>query len=265
MSELSRRAYARLCHVAALLSMAYLAGFIADVVVPKSVDRGAGPLGPALPIDLSLLVLFGVQHSGMARRRFHDWWAARLPASLERASYVLATAAVLALLFWLWQPLPRLVVELTAAWAVALAWLLFGGGWALIAAATLSLGAAELFGLAQARRTAPRPEVLLTPWLYRRVRHPLQAGIVLVLWATPSLTLGHALLAGGFSTYIALGIHYEERELLRTFGKAYAEYRERVPALLPCLPGLPRAWSRAIAIAALATLALLLLQAPQPS
>lgn len=235
MYSLSRWLYAHLCHAIAQGSLMYMAGFLANAGVPKSVDVGVGPLGPALLVDLAVLALFGLQHSAMARRRFHAAWAARLPPELERSSYVLASALVLVLAFWLWRPIPLVVYELESSAARALVWTIFGGGWLLVLCAALSLGARELFGLS----SAPREAQLRMPFLYRRVRHPLQTGFLLALWATPSLTFGHALFAAGLSAYIAIGLHFEERDLVRRFGSAYEEYRRRVPALLPRLPGCP--------------------------
>jgi len=42
-----------------------------------------------------------------------------------------------------------------------------------------------------------------------------------------------ALLSGGMTLYILVGVWLEERDLLRRFGAAYVEYRQRVPALIP--------------------------------
>ena len=42
-----------------------------------------------------------------------------------------------------------------------------------------------------------------------------------------------ALLAGGLSAYVALGIVLEERDLARRFGPDYETYRRRVPSLVP--------------------------------
>jgi len=62
-------------YVVFVATILYAIGFVSNLVVPKSVDSGTGgPLGTALPIDLALVALFGVQHSVMARESFKKWW-----------------------------------------------------------------------------------------------------------------------------------------------------------------------------------------------
>jgi protein-S-isoprenylcysteine O-methyltransferase Ste14 len=53
------------------------------------------------------------------------------------------------------------------------------------------------------------------------------------IWATPDLTVGRLLFAGAFTAYILIGLYFEERALLRSFGDRYREYRTRVPMLVP--------------------------------
>ena len=54
-----------------------------------------------------------------------------------------------------------------------------------------------------------------------------------VLWLQPVMTPTLALLSGGLTAYIGVGVVLEERDLLSRFGEAYAAYRRRVPALVP--------------------------------
>ncbi len=76
------------------------------------------------------------------------------------------------------------------------------------------------------------PEPLVTTGLNRFVRHPLYLGLLLMLWgwAITPLALTTAVCA---SIYIAIGIRFEERKLLRLYGEDYAHYCSRVSALLP--------------------------------
>jgi protein-S-isoprenylcysteine O-methyltransferase Ste14 len=60
--------YGTLSYVVSLGTSSYAIGFVGNVLVPRSVDRGGPlvPVGTALLIDALLLTLFAVQHSGMA-------------------------------------------------------------------------------------------------------------------------------------------------------------------------------------------------------
>lgn len=233
--------YALAAYAAGLAALLYFTGFSANLFVPKSVDTGASmPLGAAVLVDLLLLALFGIQHSVMARQGFKRWWTRAVPPVVERSTYLLATSAVLAALFWFWQPIAEPVV-----WRVdnpvgaALLWALFALGWLLALASTFQLDHWELFGLRQVvapLRGHAMPDVQFrTPLLYRQVRHPLYLGFLLGLWAVPVMTAGRLLFAAGLSAYILVGIAFEERDLIDQFGDRYRRYRRRVGMLWPRL------------------------------
>ena len=58
-------------------------------------------------------------------------------------------------------------------------------------------------------------------------------GWFLIFWATPTMTVGHLVFAVGMSTYILIAIRYEERDLVEFHGEAYADYKKKVPMLVP--------------------------------
>ncbi|HEU4569755.1 MAG TPA: SRPBCC family protein [Gemmatimonadales bacterium] len=198
------------------------------------------PSGAAL-FDLGLLALFGVQHSVMARPAFKAWWTRIIPPSLERSTYLVATAAVLLPLVLLWQPLPG------TAWSVgspALRAALTGVallGWAYLFAATFAIDHLELFGLRQSwdgfRGRATEAPRFRERWMYRFDRHPIMTGLLVGVWAVPEMTAGHLLLALGLTAYVVVGVRFEERALVRQLGEVYESYRRRVPALVPTVWG----------------------------
>ena len=233
--------YGLAAYVACLATLLYLIGFSGNLLVPRSVDRGAdGSALEAVLVNLLLLAAFGVQHSVMARRGFKDWWTRVVPPAVERSTYVVATCAVLALLFRFWLPIEAPVVwRVDQAAGAALLWTVFGIGWLLVLVSTFQIDHFELFGLKQVlARVTERPAPgarFRTPLLYRYVRHPLYAGLLLTLWSVPVMTSGRLLFALGCSAYILIGIAFEERDLLREFGERYRGYREQVGMLVPQL------------------------------
>lgn len=184
--------------------------------------------------DLGLVLLFGLQHSAMARPGFKARITKLVPPHLERSTFVGVSALVLLAMAALWQPLPGVVYAVDGAAAVGL-WILHGLGWALVVVSVNLIDNLALHGLRQSFSGDPSEGTgeLVTPSLYKLVRHPMMTGFLLVLWATPHMSEGRLLVAISMTFYILVGVHFEERALMRAFGRAYSDYRERVPALLP--------------------------------
>lgn len=279
MRRVFSRLYGALGYMAFALSIGYLIGFLADMVVPKTVDHGAGPLGPPLLVDALLIVAFGLQHSVMARPWFKRAIRRRIPDGLERSTYVLVSGIALAVVFWLWRPVPMVLWDLSGTWGAPVTWIGYGAGWALAVWATFALSHLHLFGVAQANAHArgedPPPARLRETRLYRIVRHPMTTGLLIVFWSAPQMTLGHAVFAAGMTFYSLWATIFEERDLMRRHPERYRRYREAVPALIPALrPGLgmPRrgalAWEigviGALSALALASAAAASLEPPEP-
>jgi methanethiol S-methyltransferase len=229
--------YAAAVYLATLAVLGYYCGFLAGLGVPKNIDTGPHPAWPlAVLTDAALLLLFAVQHTVMARPAFKRAWTRLVPASAERATFVLAATAALALLCWQWRPAGGTLWRLTGAGAAVL-FAVYAAGWLVALGSTFLVSHADLFGLRQAYLSARgqpyRPPPFTQRGLYRRVRHPLMTGFLIIFWAAPTMTLGHLLLAAGATGYILVGISFEERDLARQLGATYLDYLTRVPALIP--------------------------------
>lgn len=229
--------YGIACYVAALATFAYLAAFLENVAVPTTIDSARhSPLWTASGVDLGLLVLFGVQHTVMARPGFKTMWTKVVPPAAERSTYVLFSCIASFLMFWQWRPIGGIIWSVESAYGRIALHVLYALGWALVLATTFLINHFDLFGLRQVMlQLINRPYTGLrfrTPGPYKLVRHPLYVGWITVFWSTPDMTAAHLLFAVGLTAYILIAIKYEERDLVR-YHVEYTDYRRRVPMLVP--------------------------------
>jgi len=56
---------------------------------------------------------------------------------------------------------------------------------------------------------------------YRNIRHPIQLGILIAVWATPIMTYGHLTLSVSFTVYTFIGLYFEEKDLVSALGDPY--------------------------------------------
>jgi len=198
--------------------------------------RIGDPIAAAL-FNIGLLVLFGVQHSVMARAAFKERWIRLIHPAMERSTYLLATGAVLIPLVMLWQPLPQVLWSASAPLARTTLTAISLIGWTYLFVATFAIDHFELFGLQQSwrgfRGRPPVPAPFRERWMYRFDRHPIMTGLLVGLWSVPEMTRGYLLFAGGFSIYVVIGVFFEERALRRQWGETYETYSLRVPTLVP--------------------------------
>lgn len=216
---------------------AYAVGFIGGFLTPTALDGPLqGSFWTAIGVNLVLALLFGLQHSIMARPLFKAMLTKFVPESIERSTYVLATNLVMLLLFWQWRPMGMNVWTIENPVAQGILWTLFGLGWTTIFVTTLLINHFDLFGLRQVwlyfRGKPYTPLKFVTPGPYKFVRHPLYVGWLMAFWFTPHMDAAHLLFAIGMTAYILIAIQFEERDLVK-YHPDYADYQKRVPMLIP--------------------------------
>lgn len=197
-------------------------------------STGSQSVSSAWAVNLGLILLFGIQHTVMARGRFKERIVKLVPPHLERSTFVGISGVVVFAMAAFWQPLPGVVYQLDGASRLAM-WGLYGLGWVIVVIATMLIDDKALNGLTQSFSGNPTDTggELLTPSLYKLVRHPMMLGFMIVFWASPDMTQGRLLTAVAMTLYVIVGMHFEERALLQSFGSEYEAYQKRVPMILP--------------------------------
>jgi protein-S-isoprenylcysteine O-methyltransferase Ste14 len=160
---------------------------------------------------------------------------------MERPLYVGLSGLALGAVLWLWQPFGPVLLETGVRWPFHV---VFAASLILIVWTTKVMDHPALFGLKQGRAASagasfPEPP-LNKSGLFRHIRHPLTSLLIIAIWSHPTLTASQLLLNLLITAYSLLGIVFEERDLVKKFGKEYEDYRAETPAFIPS----PRTFSR---------------------
>ncbi len=223
---------------------------LADVIPFKSVDMGTvEPFWVAFAISVGLLVILGLQHSGMARPTFKEWWTRLVPKHLERSTYIIVAICALALLMWQWRPMPQVIWHFEDPTLRIVLNLISFAGWCTVLWATILVCQWEILGVAQVidyiqgkpytKQPQTNPEYHKVSWplttsgLWYYARHPDFFGFCVAFWVTPTMTAGHMLYAAGLTIYIMIGIFFLERNLTDLWGTGYAEYVRTRSKIIP--------------------------------
>lgn len=230
--------YGGISYLIFFLAFNYAILFIGNIFVPVGLDSVAtqGNIINAILINIVLISLFGIQHSVMARPKFKQWLTQFIPAHLERSTYVLISTLFFVPLIFFWQPMGGIIWQFEDPILVGGIYAVFGIGWGILFLASFQLNHFNLFGLRQVWLHFRGQEYthlpFQTPWLYSYMRHPLYVGLLIGLWAAPTMTVTHLTLALACTLYVKVGSHYEEQDL-KDHLPEYSQYREEVPAFIP--------------------------------
>jgi len=206
--------------------------------MPIHINSGtASVIGPALTINFGLILLWGLQHSIMARPGFKKTWTTIVPKAMERSTYVSISGILMIIISLNWQSIEGVLwdVENTAARTVLN--VLHVSGWAIAVFSTFLINHFDLFGLQQVWfnfKDKPEPAPNYTERLfYKIVRHPLQMGFLMGFWIIPTMSWTLFSLSTFMTIYIFIGLHYEEKDLVVSLGDSYTDYQKRVRKLVP--------------------------------
>jgi methanethiol S-methyltransferase len=230
--------YGLVSYLAFFGTILYAIGFVGNLVVPKTIDGEPQlPLYKAILVNASLLLLFALQHSIMARPAFKRRWTKFVPEPLERSTFVLLSSLCLMLMMWQWQPIGGIVWSVENETIKTILLITYIAGWAIVFISTFLINHFDLFGLRQTWlyfRNKPYTQLSFRlPLFYRLVRHPLYLGFLVAFWAASTMTVAHLLFAVLTTGYILTAIRFEEKDLVTNFGKKYLDYKKRAPMLIP--------------------------------
>jgi protein-S-isoprenylcysteine O-methyltransferase Ste14 len=191
--------------------------------------EASGGTATAILVDLALFTAFALHHSIFARSPLKAWIRRIVTPPMERSAYVwLASVLFIATCAW-WQPVPGTLWDATGAVASTMQALQIAAG-VLCVVAARRLDVLELAGVRQVfgQPATSKPLRLDTHGPYALVRHPIYFGWILLVGLSPHMNGTRLVFAAVSTLYLAIAVPFEERDLVRTFGSMYSDYRRRV-------------------------------------
>jgi protein-S-isoprenylcysteine O-methyltransferase Ste14 len=178
---------------------------------------------PAIAFDTLLFSCFALHHSLFARDGMKARVARIAGDRLVRSAYVWIASGLLIAVDLIWMPIGGSVYTMgQQAGAVALG-VQIAGLWLTVRGAQ-AIHPLELAGI----RDSVKAAALQVGGPYRIVRHPLYLGWLLMTFAAGHMTGDRLVFAAVSTAYLAMAIPFEERSLVRLFGRQYERYRHRV-------------------------------------
>ena len=192
---------------------------------------------------LVLLLIYGVVHSLMAaffmKRWVQNHMGDRAYLGLYRLVFNIIAIITLLPVFYLGALEPGEIVWKLEGVLAAVFVLVQLVGLIGLVVSLLQIDGMRFLGIRQLMawlNGAPLPlpdEPMQTGGVYGLVRHPLYTFSLLFLWFSPIITTTTLGFNVGATLYFTIGSYFEERKLLADFGDQYADYRTRVPWMIP--------------------------------
>lgn len=222
--------------VAGLLWIILAAGGLAPVGLST---LQTGSVIGAVVINMGLVSIFGLQHSVMARQPFKKWIMHHIPEAAVRATFMLMSGLASIAAIYFWQPLPGAVWAVENAQIQIMLWVAYALGWSYLLISTFVTNHFELMGLRQVYlyfKNIPYTTLPFTrKFMYSYSRHPMMLGILVGMWCVPVMSVTQFVMASMMTLYVFIGIFFEERDLVREFGKTYRQYKNDIATFIPRL------------------------------
>ncbi|MDA7738009.1 NnrU family protein [bacterium] len=194
-------------------------------------------MSSAIAWNIALVAVWGIIHSVMARPSFKQKLTQFIPEPAERPTYVLIAGITSVALVGYWQPIEGIVWSIQNDALAMTLWGIFVFGWAFLLLATFAINHFDLFGLRQvyyyAKGENRPPLAFVKRMMYAHIRHPIQTGVLIGVWATPTMSNTQVILSVGFTAYIFVGLWFEERDLIAAHGEEYLSYKAETGMVLP--------------------------------
>lgn len=190
----------------------------------------------AILLDSILLTLFFTQHSLMIRKSVRTKVESYIPKESFYAFHCICTSILLLAVTLLWQSLEITIFSIPKPYSYLcnLATLTGVAGliWAIV-----SLKHFDPFGrkqIADHLKGNQLQELQFTvSGPYHLTRHPFYFFILLMIWSYPALSLDRLLFNLAWTAWVVIGTLLEEKDLEDDIGDEYAEYKRKVPMLIP--------------------------------
>lgn len=178
-------------------------------------------------------------HSLLAATSVKDWFRNKMGKYFRyyRLSYtIFATITLLALLAYQYSFFSPELFHSTALKYISLILLVLPG--LVIMAISVGKYFLLLSGIRSLYSSVATPELKVNG-IHRYVRHPLYSGTILFVAGLFFIfpTLNNLIAVVLLIAYVLVGLIFEERKLVKEFGKSYVEYRSKVPKLIPSFRG----------------------------
>jgi len=189
-------------------------------------------------------ITFGTIHSTLAQKPAHDMLERIIPPQAIRSFYMILSGLSLTTVMLTWQRIGTVVYSVPGHYLSSSVVLhnvvfysctvgilyhvsMFGSLFSFIGLSQLWQTKRQLEG-----RTAGMPKLVRTG-MYSIVRHPIYTLTLIMLVLSPVMVIDRAIMLAMTILYLAVGVHYEEKKLVKLFGPPYVKYQREVARFIP--------------------------------